>query len=132
MAERAPSSPMFGTGWLSGWRLTFAGDAFSPDGAQATVVEDPTAAVFVMLYDMTHLDEMTLDTWEGLQLGLLRKLRVRVEITGGTELAWLYVLDDFEGGYPSRSYLDLLIVSAQAAGAPAEYLTMLSAHPVRD
>ena len=25
MAERAPHSPMAGTGWLHGWRLTFGG-----------------------------------------------------------------------------------------------------------
>jgi hypothetical protein len=129
MAERAPSSPAFGSGWLRGWRLTFAGEEFSPDGAQATVVEDGHSSVFVMLYDMTSLDEMALDTWEGLELGLMRKLRVRVSVEDRAELAWLYVLDDFEGGYPSRSYLDLLIMSAQAAGAPVEYLAMLQSHP---
>ncbi|WP_165715462.1 gamma-glutamylcyclotransferase family protein, partial [Mycobacterium tuberculosis] len=26
MLERAPHSPMAGTGWLPGWRLTFGGE----------------------------------------------------------------------------------------------------------
>ena len=33
MAERAPASPMEGTGWLRGWRLTFAGEELGFGGA---------------------------------------------------------------------------------------------------
>ena len=40
MAERCPHSPMQGTGWLEGWRLTFGGEDIGWDGALATVVED--------------------------------------------------------------------------------------------
>ena len=32
MKERAPHSPMAGTGWLMGWRLTFGGEDYGPEG----------------------------------------------------------------------------------------------------
>jgi hypothetical protein len=132
MAERAPASPVFGTGWLRGWRLTFAGENLGWDGALATVVEDPLDEVFVLLYDITHLDELALDAWEGVALGFLRKIRVRVDTELSSELAWLYSLDDYEGGYPSRRYLDTMALAAQAAGAPASYVARLLAHPCRE
>ena len=55
MLLRAPHSPARGTGWLTGWRLTFGGEDLGWEGALATVVEDddPTSQVFVALYDIT-------------------------------------------------------------------------------
>ena len=65
MLQRAPHSPMAGTGWLHGWRLTFGGEDIGWEGALATLVEDPDSKVFVVLYDMTKEDEANLDRWEG-------------------------------------------------------------------
>ena len=84
---RAPASPLLSTGWLLGWRLTFAGAEVGWEGASATVVEDPTDKVFVMLYDVPSQDEEALDAWEGIDLGWWRKLRVRVQAQGGEQLA---------------------------------------------
>ena len=56
MKERAPYSPMAGTGWLQGWRLTFGGEDFAWEGALATVVEHPGSQVFVVLYDVPDHD----------------------------------------------------------------------------
>ena len=81
MLERAPHSPMAGTGWLHGWRLTFGGEDIGWEGALATVVEDPAASVFVVLYDMTKDDEQNLDRWEGSELGIHKKIRCRVHRT---------------------------------------------------
>src|SRR5262249_26311502 len=47
MAERAPHSPLQGTGWITGWRLTFGGEELGWDGALATLVEDPAEQVYV-------------------------------------------------------------------------------------
>src|SRR5438132_9655877 len=69
MLERAPHSPMAGSGWLEGWRLTFGGEDLGWEGALATIVEDPGSRVFVVLYDVTSLDEAGLDRWEGGELG---------------------------------------------------------------
>ncbi len=82
MAERAPHSPMSGTGWLRGWRLTFGGGDIGWEGSLATVTEDrddPDARVFVVLYDVTTEDEDLLDRWEGSELGIHRKIRARVD-----------------------------------------------------
>ena len=74
MMQRAPHSPMAGTGWLEGWRLTFGGEDFGWEGALATIVEDAGSRVFVVLYDMTPQDEEGLDRWEGGELGMHNKL----------------------------------------------------------
>ena len=79
MLQRAPHSPMAGTGWLHGWRLTFGGEDIGWEGALATLVEDPTSKVFVVLYDMTKDDEKNLDRWEGSELGVHKKIRCRVD-----------------------------------------------------
>jgi gamma-glutamylcyclotransferase (GGCT)/AIG2-like uncharacterized protein YtfP len=132
MAERAPSSPLRGAGWLVGWRLTFGGENLSWEGTFATVVEapeDPDAHVFVLLYEVAREDEAGLDEWEDGGTGLFRKLRVRVHTLDGELTAWLYVLDAYEGGLPSARYLGMLADAAEAAGAPADYVTELRSRP---
>ena len=131
MQRRCPHSPVRGTGWLEGWRLTFGGEDIGWEGALATLVEDPDSRVFVALYDITSGDEAHLDEWEGADIGLYRKIRLRVQTLDGEALAWLYVLDAYEGGLPSARYLGILAEAAQAAGAPDDYLAELRARPCR-
>lgn len=131
MTERAPHSPMAGTGWLEGWRLTFGGEDLSWEGALATIVEEPGSRVFVVLYDVTPLDESMLDEWEGGELGLHTKIRLRVQTMEGSALAWLYVLDAYEGGLPSARYLGVLADAAEAAGAPSDYVDDLRTRPCK-
>lgn len=109
---------MSGTGWLRGWRLTFSGEDLGWEGALATVVEDPDSSVFVVLYDVPEEDEVSLDRWEGAELGLHRKIRVRVDTAGDAVLAWLYVMDAYEGGLPSARYIGVMADAAEIAGAP--------------
>ena len=122
MGERCPHSPLRGTGWLLGWRLTFGGEDLGWDGALATIVEDPLEQVFVAVYDITDEDERLLDGWESADSGLYRKTRVRVATLVGEQLAWTYVLDAYEGGLPSASYLGILAEAAEAADAPDDYV----------
>ncbi|MFP5336498.1 MAG: gamma-glutamylcyclotransferase family protein [Actinomycetes bacterium] len=131
MARRAPHSPLRGTGWLQGWRLTFGAEDRGWDGALATVVEDPGHEVYVALWEVSEADETVLDDWEGVGIGLYRKIRVRVSTLEGEELAWLYVLDDYEGGLPSALYVGMLADAAEAAGAPADYVSALRGLPCR-
>jgi len=130
MQQRAPHSPMTGTGWLTGWRLTFGGEDLGWEGSLATVVEDAGSSVFVVLYDLTDADESALDSWEG-ALGVYRKIRVRIDTLDGDPLAWLYVLDAYEGGLPSARYLGITADAAEAAGAPDDYVAALRARPCR-
>ncbi len=131
MLQRAPHSPQRGCGWLVGWRLTFGGEDRGWEGALATVVEDEPSQVFVALYDLPPQDERLLDRWEGGDVGLYRKVRVRVHALDGDVLAWLYVLDAYEGGLPSARYLGILAEAAEAAGAPDDYVRDLRARPCR-
>ena len=131
MAARAPASPVWGKGWLRGWRLTFAGEDVGFDGALSTVVEDPDDSVFVILYDVPPQDEQALDVWEGVELGLWAKIRVRVDTFDGPQLAWLYVLEAYEGGLPSAHYLGVIADAAEAGGAPGHYVERLREHPCR-
>lgn len=123
MSARCPHSPQRGTGWLTGWRITFGGDGW--DGALPTLVEDPGSQVFVALYDVSGADEETLDQWESAHTGLYRKVRLRVATLDGEQPAWLYVLNDFEGGRPSARTVGLLADAAEAAGAPDDYVLEL-------
>jgi gamma-glutamylcyclotransferase (GGCT)/AIG2-like uncharacterized protein YtfP len=129
MAHRCPHSPLRSTGWLAGWRITFGGEGW--DGALPTLVEDSGSQIFVALYDVTEADEASLDSWEGADQGLYRKVRVRVATLEGEQLAWVYVLDDFEGGTPSALTLGILADAADAAGAPADYVSELRSRPCK-
>jgi len=131
MLLRAPHSPLRGTGWLEGWRLTFGGDDRSWEGPLATVVEEPGEHVFVALYDVTDSDALNMDRWEAADLELFTKLRVRVAPLDGEVLAWLYVLNDYEGGLPSARYLGMIADAAEAAGAPDDYVADLRSRPCR-
>ena len=112
-----------------------AGD---PDGTTdsetsiaTTSVEEPLAEVYVALYDITPEDAAALDEWEGSGLGLYRKLRVRVATLDEDVVAWLYVLDAYEGGLPSARYLGLVADAAEAAGAPDDYVRAIRETPCR-
>ncbi len=129
MAQRCPHSPQRGTGWLEGWRLTFGGEDIGWEGALTTVVEDASQRVFVVLYDVPENDARALDSWDGATLGYYRKLKVRVETLDGDVLAWLYVLNAYEGGLPSARYLGILADAAEKAAAPADYVADLRARP---
>lgn len=131
MLERCPQSPLTGTGWLEGWRLTFGGEDYGWDGSLVTIVEDPDERVFVALYDVSPFDQESLDAWEGLQAGLYRTIRERVHTLDGETLATLYVLDAYEGGLPSANYLGLMAQAAEAVGAPDDYVAALRARPCR-
>ncbi|QIK75550.1 gamma-glutamylcyclotransferase [Nocardioides piscis] len=125
MGERCPHSPLRGTGWLTGWRLTFGGEHHGWDGSLATIVQDPLEQVFVAVYDVTPEDAGLLDGWESADTGLYRRTRVRVATMAGEVVAWAYVLDAYEGGLPSASYLGVLADAAEAADAPVDYVAAL-------
>jgi gamma-glutamylcyclotransferase (GGCT)/AIG2-like uncharacterized protein YtfP len=129
MSERAPHSPLHGTGWVIGWRLTFGGEELGWDGALATLVEDGTQQVYVAVYDLTAEDERSLDQWESIDLGHFHKVKLRVHMLEGDCLAWVYLLDAYEGGLPSATYLNDVATACELAGAPDDYVAELRARP---
>jgi hypothetical protein len=145
MLRRCPSSPHTGTGWIRGWRLTFGAEEYGWEGAMATLVPDddpvhgrlaadqppPSAGVFTALYDLTEADERALDAWEGADSGLFRRVHLRVHTLTGDVVAYVYVLDAFEGGLPSARHLGAIADAAEAAGAPTDYVTALRSRECR-
>ncbi|HET8682461.1 MAG TPA: gamma-glutamylcyclotransferase [Micromonosporaceae bacterium] len=132
MRAYCPHSPMIGTGWLEGWRLTFAGDGdLGWDGAVTTVVESPGDRVFVALYDVHQWDAAQLDEIEGVAAGAYQTLHVRVATLDGDVTAWVYVFNGYEGGLPSGWYLSEIANAAEKAGAPDDYVAALRARPTR-
>ena len=131
MGQRCPHSPAAGTGWVTDWRLTFGGEDLGWEGSLATLVEAQGETVFVALYDVTTYDESFLDSWEGADTGLYRKIRLRVHTLDQDVLAWTYVLDAFEGGLPSARHLGGIADAAEAAGAPTDYVTALRSRECR-
>ena len=136
MGRRCPSSPFLGTGWIRGWRLTFGAEEYGWEGALATLVPDGAPeqlhpGVFVALYDLTDADEEALDAWEGADSGLYRRVHLRVHTLAGDRVAYVYVLDAFEGGLPSARHLVDLADAAEAAGAPDDYVADLRARECR-
>ncbi len=129
MLERCPHSPAAGNGWVENWRLTFGGEELGWDGALATLVEDLTEQVYVAVYDLTAEDERSLDQWESIDLGYFHKMKLRVHLLEGDVLAWVYLLDAYEGGLPSARYLGVLADAAELAGAPADYVAELRSRP---
>jgi gamma-glutamylcyclotransferase (GGCT)/AIG2-like uncharacterized protein YtfP len=129
MRLRCPHSPQRGTGWLEGWRLTFGGEDIGWDGALPTVVEERGSRVFVVLYDVFETDEKELDNWDGVTLGYYRKAKVRAQTLDGDMLAWLYVLNFYEGGLPSARTIGILADAAEKAGAPTDYVAAMRALP---
>ncbi len=129
MAARCPHSPRRGSGWLEGWRLAFGGEDIGWEGAMATVVEEAGERVFVVVYELSADDEAALDQWDGASLGYYRKAKVRAATTDGEVLAWLYVLNDYEGGLPAARHLGIIADAAEVAGAPDDYVTSLRKRP---
>lgn len=131
MKFRCPHSPAVGTGWLVGWRIAFGGESIGWEGALATIVEEDGTQVYVVLYDVPQEDVSRLDAWDGVGMGLYSKIHVRVQTLDGEQLAWTYVLNDYEGGLPSPSYLEAMAAAAESAGAPDDYVEELRLRPCR-
>ena len=84
--------------------------------------------LFVAIYDLTRQDESALDEWEGVNTNLYSKIRVRVDTLSGVQLCYVYVLNSFEGGNPSKRYLEIMLNAALEAGAPSDYIDMLKGY----
>ena len=79
MMERAPHSPMAGTGWLQGWRLTFGGEDIALGGRAGHRRRGPAVdRCSSCSTTCPDHDERSLDRWEGGELGLHKKIRLRV------------------------------------------------------
>ena len=63
-------------------------------------------------------------------MGVYDKIRVRIHTLDGDQLAWLYVLNAYEGGLPSARYLGIMADAAELAGAPDDYVRDVADPPM--
>jgi hypothetical protein len=134
MRAYCPHSPLVGTGWVDGWRLTFGGeDLLGYEGAVSTIVESDAEGdrVFVALYDVHPHDEQILEEVEGIVAGTYHKIHIRVATLDGEVTAWVSVFAGYEGGLPTAWYLTEIANAASKAGAPDDYVAELRARPTR-
>jgi hypothetical protein len=78
---------------------------------------------------VTPEDAVALDRWEGVDLALYSKIRLRVQTLDGQPLAYTYILNAYEGGLPSARYLGMIADAAERAGAPDDYVRELRERP---
>src|SRR5918912_1291252 len=114
----------------------YAAEEYGWEGALATIVPDESPeqlhpGVFVALYDLSPGDEKALDAWEGADSGLYRRVHLRVHTLTGDVVAFVYVLDAFEGGLPSARHRGAIADAAEHAGAPTDYVTALRSRECR-
>ena len=124
MRRRCPHSPLAGTGWLRGWRLTFGGEELGWEGALATW-SARTARRLRRALRRAAADEQALDSWEGADHGLYQRSTCACTRWTGTCWPGSTSLDAFEGGLPSARYLGVIADAAEAAGAPDDYVAEL-------
>ena len=70
-----------------------------------------------------------MDRWEGVPPRHLPADPGPGAHPGGRGAAWIYVLNDYEGGLPSARYLGEIADAAESAGAPHDYVMELRKRP---
>lgn len=122
MATRCPRSTPAGLARLPRHRFALMNQGF------ATVVRDPRAEVWGLLWTLAFADVPALDRWEEVSRGLYAKTTQPVVRAGGAAVRTLiYAAGPADGaGAPaSRAYGDGVVKAAQAIGLPAAYVSDL-------
>jgi hypothetical protein len=121
MARRCPGAQMRGRACLARHRF-----ALMPDGF-ATVVRDPSASAFGVLWELSFGDLAALDRYEGVAKGAYRKIIQPVLREGASPVRALVYF-----GAPGKSlgrapadYMSAIVAAARACGLSADYVDFL-------
>jgi gamma-glutamylcyclotransferase (GGCT)/AIG2-like uncharacterized protein YtfP len=121
MTRRCPASRPLGIARLARHRFAIL------QAGYATVVRDPSATVYGLLYDLALAEVPALDRYEDIARGLYRKLVLPVlRKEAGPVRALVYVGAGPADGQPRPGYMEGVIAAARAAGLPAPYLAFLA------
>lgn len=119
---------------VRGWRLAIDKPSLLGTGeAMATIVRDPAAEVWGVLYDLAAADLDHLELTEGVRIGHYASIRVDAEPTSpwgdsghATVEAATLASDRREPGLrPTARYLGLLVAGAVAHGLPQAWISHL-------
>ncbi len=111
MAPRCPEALEDGAVELAGWRLIINGRSV------ATLVPEPGARVFGLIWRLTPACEASLDRHESVAKGVYRK----AELEAGGAPALVYLAADTDHGAPREVYLERILRAAEARGLNAAY-----------
>ena len=120
MAERCQGAAPRGVAVLEDHRFRIGRRGY------ATVVAEPGATVYGILWALRPEHEAALDVYEGVRHGLYRKDRLAVRSADGAmQRAIVYVADDAAGGNAVAGYMEKVVAAAEAHGLPAAYIDEL-------
>lgn len=124
MGERCPQSKPIAPAVLHRHRFVIMAEGF------ASVVRDPQASVYGLLWDVALADVRALDRYESIETGLYRKITQPVKRIGGLgvrplQQALLYVGRGEGGGAPMPGYLENVIACAERLEFPPRYTAFL-------
>lgn len=126
-----------GVGCARGWKLALDKPSLLGTGeGVATIVADPRAEVWGVLYEMSSHDFEHLSLTEGVRIDHYACVEIDVTATSPwSQEETLLRAISFTSNHrdaslrPSRRYMDLLLRGAAEHGLPAEWIEMLKAVP---
>ncbi|MDR2163275.1 MAG: gamma-glutamylcyclotransferase [Clostridiales Family XIII bacterium] len=120
MRMRCPYSRLVCTGFIDKYELQFKGSSVN---AHATIGAAGNAKAHVALWEITDIDELNLDRYEGFP-HYYYKEDLTVTLESGEEIgAMAYIMDQSAHfGVPSVSYLSTLIRGYEDCGLDMSYL----------
>ncbi len=119
MGYRCTTAKVKGTGYISGWELTFRGNTGS---AVATIEPLKKGKVPVLIWDIETEDEIALDRYEGYP-SFYRKENIEVEYDGEIISAMAYIMNEGRPfNAPHNRYYETIKEGYESAGLDTEYL----------
>ncbi|MDO9425979.1 MAG: gamma-glutamylcyclotransferase family protein [Methylobacterium sp.] len=119
MTARCPGSRLVGPGRLNRHRFIVMREGY------ASVVRDPRATVWGVVWELALADVPALDRYEGVGGGLYIKAYQPVTLKGGAKRALIYLGGSSAQGAPRPGYLESVLAAADAAQLPATYIVEL-------
>ena len=117
MTSRCPEHRVLGTGVLEGWRWIITTRGY------ASIVVSERNYVLGTVYELSEVDLLRLDQFEGVAQGNYRKEIIAVDV-GGRELSCLVYIDSvIEEGAPKEEYVVRINNGIKDAAFPDEYVT---------
>ena len=119
---------------LDGFRLLFLRRSIRWEAGAADVVEDPGAATWGALYEVSATDLDALDAKEYATAGGYQRRTVEVETASGerrSAVTYEVVTKEADELAPKPEYVELLIRGARERGLPQEWIDVLTELPVR-
>jgi len=120
MNYRCPEALLVGIAKLSGYRFII-----NTCGV-ATIIPEVSSEVYGILWNITKVNEQTLDSYEGVRWSTYKKMVMDVErVTGKSIQALTYIANNSTPGSLKVDYMEKIVVVAEQHGLPGKYVEEL-------